>query len=125
MAVGVGVGLIMGLWSFGGPMAVPEWLGDYDDVSRRMARLGHIAFIGLGILNVLMARESSGGGPQLRRIALICMNFGNIALPITLWAAAVYHPLKYLMPVPAMSVLVALSLTAYGIRARSSPEAQR
>ena len=57
LAVGAGTGLILGLWSFDGPFAVPAWLGAYGDVSRRLARLGHIAFFGLGILNLLLARE--------------------------------------------------------------------
>ena len=118
MAIGVGVGLVMGLWSFDGPAAIPEWLGAYGDAPRRLARLGHIAFIGLGILNILMAREvSSCGSPtRLHGTALCCMNFGNVLLPLTLLGAAALHPLKYLMPLPATSVLVALCLTAYGTR---------
>src|SRR5205823_1345599 len=55
--VGAASGLILGLWSFDGPFTVPEWLGEYDQVGRRLARLGHIAFFGLGILNILMAGE--------------------------------------------------------------------
>ncbi len=48
ISAGAGTGLIMGLWSFAGPVPVPEVLGEYTDVSRRLARLGHIAFFGLG-----------------------------------------------------------------------------
>ena len=57
VGIGAGSGLIMGLWSFAGPFTSPALLGDYADVSRRLARLGHIAFFGLGILNILLARE--------------------------------------------------------------------
>lgn len=121
MALGAGSGLMLGLWSFSGPVPTPDWLGDYDNVSRRLVRLGHIAFFGLGILNILLAREL----PHLalstaaQRLALRAMNFGNIFLPLTLWAAGVYHPLKYLMPFPATSVFVALLVAAIGaIRAR-------
>ncbi len=115
--LGISTGLIMGLWSFGGPVPVPEWLGEYNDLSRRMARLGHIAFFGLGILNLLLAREL----PRLaltrtmRRTAAAAMNFGNLFLPLTLFAAAAFHPLKYLMPLPATSVFVALVIMGWGV----------
>src|SRR5437667_12130438 len=32
-----------------------EWMGGYASLRRRMIRLGHIAFFGLGIINVLFA----------------------------------------------------------------------
>jgi len=120
--VGVITGLIMGLWSFDGPLGVPGSLGDYGDVPRRLARLGHIAFFGLGILNLLLARElpDSSLGLGAKKAASFAMNFGNIFLPLTLFAAAFYHPLKYTMPLPATSVLVALVLAAYGARNTSS-----
>jgi hypothetical protein len=115
--VGVGTGLVMGLWSFYGPFEVPGWLGSYDQVPRRLARLGHIAFLGLGILNLLLAGTLNrlALGPCGRRAASWAMNFGNIFLPLTLFAAAAYAPLQYLMSVPALSVFVALLLTAYGV----------
>ncbi len=117
MAVGATTGLAMGLWSFNGPMDTPAWLGEYADVSRRLARLGHIAFFGLGILNVLLARELTRVtlSTAAHRLALATMNFGNIFLPVTLFAAAAYHPAKYLLPIPAMSVTVALVITAYAV----------
>ena len=41
------------------------------------------------------------------------MNFGNVFLPLTLFAAAAYRPLKYAMGAPVLAILVALVLTAY------------
>jgi hypothetical protein len=116
LALGAASGLVMGLWSFEGPAAVPAWLGEYGAVSRRLARLGHIAFFGLGMLNLLVARELSVCPLKARskRVASIAMNFGNIALPWTLFAAAALHPLKYFLPLPALAVFVALILVAYG-----------
>ena len=115
--LGITAGLIMGMWSFNGPLPVPEFLGEYDDVSRRLARLGHIAFFGLGIINLLLARELPRLTlkPTIRRVASAAMNFGNLFLPLTLLAAAAYHPLKYLMPIPATSVFVALVIMAWGV----------
>jgi hypothetical protein len=115
--LGAASGLILGLWSFDGPVPVPEWLGPYDDTARRLARLGHIAFFGLGILNLLMVSELRRRQltPWNQRLASWAMNFGNIGLPLTLFAAAAYRPCKYFMSAPATAVFVALVLTAYGV----------
>jgi hypothetical protein len=115
--LGAATGLILGLWSFDGPFAVPGWLGEYDQTSRRLARLGHIAFFGLGILNLLLAGELRRipFGRWGRRTASWAMNFGNVFLPLTLFAAAAYRPLKYTMTAPALAVFIALAVTAYGV----------
>jgi hypothetical protein len=110
-------GLILGLWSFDGPFAVPQWLGAYDDTGRRLARLGHIAFFGLGILNLLVAGELRRQVRRswVRRTASWAMNFGNVFLPLTLFAAAAYRPFKYTMSAPALAVFLALLLMAYEV----------
>jgi hypothetical protein len=115
--VGAASGLILGLWSFDGPFPVPGWLGPYDDTARRLARLGHIAFFGLGILNILMAGELNRRrlGSWSQRLAAWAMIFGNVGLPLTLFAAAAYRPCKYFMSAPALAVFLALVLTAYGV----------
>ena len=121
LADGVATGLVMGLWSFDGPLPVPAWLGAYGDTPRRLARLGHIAFIGLGGINILLARELelSSLGAGARRAAAIAMNVGNVLLPLTLFAAALWHPAKYAMGIPATSVFVALTLAAWGARSQT------
>ncbi len=117
LATGALTGLILGLWSFDGPMPTPGWLGAYGDTARRLARLGHIAFFGLGFINLLMARELPHVGlhERTKRMASAAMNFGNVFLPLTLFAAAAYQPLKYFMSVPATSVLLALVITFLGV----------
>ena len=116
LATGVGVGLIMGLWSFDGPVPPPAWIGDYTDTSRRLIRLGHIAFIGLGLIDILMERElaRSALGQTGRAVASWSMVVGNVLLPMALFAAAIYRPIKYGMALPASAVFLALILTAYG-----------
>lgn len=44
-----------------------EWLGGYQAFPRRMVRLGHIAFFGLGLINILFA---------LSAVALGCTTSG-------------------------------------------------
>jgi len=118
LALGAATGLVLGLWSFDGPLPTPAFLGAYDETARRLARLGHIAFFGLGFINLFVARELPrlGLSGRMRLLVARAMNFGNLGLPITLFAASVFEPLKYAMSLPAASVLLALVLTAYGVR---------
>jgi len=120
--LGIGTGLVLGLWSFDGPFTTPGWLGGYEDVSRRMVRLGHIAYFGLGFLTLLLALELNKLQLTKREQLLTtnAMIFGNMVLPLTLFAAGVYHPLKYLMPIPALAVFLAMILAAKGAYLRYS-----
>ena len=101
--LGAGSGMIMGLWAFDGPLSPPAGFVDYGDTSRRLLRLGHIGFFGIGYLNLLLAWDlpSLGLGQRAKQVAARCMNFANLFLPLTLMAAAAYQPFKYLLPVPA------------------------
>ena len=119
MACGAALGLIMGLWSFDGPVAPPNFIGDYTDTPRRLLRLGHIACFGIGILNLLLVQAllNAKDSPRVASYAAQAMNFGNIFLPLVLVIAAVYAPAKYLLPFPALSVFAALCLAAYVVAA--------
>lgn len=114
MAVGAMTGLVMGLWSFDGPLPVPGWLGDYGSTARRMARLGHIACFGVGILNLLLVMETERTASlnTASRWASRLMNLGNIGLPLGLFFSAAVPPAKYLLALPAMAVTISLLLVA-------------
>ncbi|MHA1154200.1 MAG: hypothetical protein ACTSQ7_16385 [Alphaproteobacteria bacterium] len=116
LLIGVASGMILGLWSFGGPIPVPEGIGDYGDLPRRFLRLGHIAFFGLGLINLAIAghwRRLDLGRPAAQRV-LRLMNLGNLGLPPVLLAAAWQPTLLYLMPIPVVCVFTALALCAVG-----------
>jgi hypothetical protein len=116
VAVGIALGLVMGLWSFDGPLAPPAWIGGYGDTSRRLLRLGHIAFIALGLIGVLVETElaQSALTRRARLRASHLMIAGNVLLPTALCLAALWRPFKYLMPLPALCVLAALVMVAWG-----------
>ncbi|HSN69695.1 MAG TPA: hypothetical protein VLV48_10645, partial [Thermoanaerobaculia bacterium] len=67
------------------------WMGGYASLRRRMLRLGHIAFFGLGMINVLfaltVASASLGGTPI--RAASIGFAVAVVAMPacclLTAW----------------------------------------
>jgi hypothetical protein len=118
IAVGIAVGLVMGLWSFDGPMTAPHWIGGYADTSRRLIRLGHIAFIGLGLLDILLDDElrRSSLDSAGRSLASRLMILGNVFLPIGLLVAGAWAPAKYVLPLPASCVFAAMLLAAWGAR---------
>lgn len=122
IAIGAGLGLLLGLWSFDGPVAVPVWVGGYADTSRRLIRLGHIAFFGLGMLNILLSRELRGLrlSGKTRLLTGSLMLAGNLLLPPLLLLSALVPVCKYLLPLPALGLFAAFCLTAYGLCQRGS-----
>lgn len=108
-------GMVMGLWSFDGPFPTPEWIGDYDSLPRRFLRLAHVAMFALGILHMLVARQITEAPlrPDLDRLGLWAMAAGNILMPSTLIAAALWEPLKFLTPIPALAVTTAVAIAAF------------
>lgn len=114
ITLGAVSGLIMGLWSFGGPVPVPPAIGAYDDLPRRFLRLAHVALFALGMLHLMVARQLAAAplSPRLDRAALRAMAAGNLAMPLTLIAAALAEPLKYLLPIPALALTFAFGAAA-------------
>lgn len=113
---GAASGLVMGLWSFGGPMPTPEWIGEYDALPRRFLRLTHVALFALGMLHLMLLRQlaRTPAGPGLDRAALAAMAFGNLAMPLALGLAARWEALKYLTPLPAAALAFAIAVAALG-----------
>ena len=115
------VGAVLGLWSFGGPVAPPPGFRAFDDLPRRLVRLGHIAAIALPALNLLyvpwMARSRWGG--STRRAGCRLLLFGTVALPSFLMLAAFWDPGLYLLPFPVTALIAAVWLLAAGLPARA------
>ena len=87
-----------------------DWLGGYGAWSRRMVRLGHIAFFGLGLLNlafVFSARAlAMERGTALPSVLLIV---GTITMPLVCYLSAVRIAFRPLFGVPALSVTIAIA----------------
>ena len=115
------VGAVLGLWSFGGPVAPPPGFRAFDDLPRRLVRLGHIAAIALPALNLLyvpwMAR--SRWGASARRAGCRLLLFGTVALPSFLMLAAFWDPGLYLLPIPVTALIAAVWLLAAGLPKRA------
>lgn len=68
----------------------PGWLGGYDAWARRLVRLGHIALVMLGVLNILFAHSAARvalpGGWVMA--ASWCFIGGGVLMPVCCAAAA-------------------------------------
>ena len=116
MLLGAVSGLVIGLWSFGGPLPEPAWVGGYGELPRRLIRLAHIALFALGMINLMLARQHAGFGlPEgVTRLALAAMNVGTLLMPTVLFATVFLSAMKYLLAIPALAVTLALGIAAYG-----------
>ena len=94
-----------------------EWLGGYDTLRRRLIRLGHIAFFGLGVLNILFACTA----PRLHlpdlqlRSASWALLLGGITMPICCGLMAWKRQLQPLFAVPVGALLWGGALMVKGL----------
>lgn len=116
MALGIFVGLIIGMWSFEGPVPTPAVVGEYDSCARRLIRLGHVAFIMLPLISMSYAIHivDTSLTPDSKILAVRLMWFGMVGVPVTCMMGAFVRPTKYLMSFPAISVFVCLVMMAVG-----------
>jgi hypothetical protein len=105
MLGGVLSGCIIGLY-----FHRPDWLGGYTAFPRRMVRLGHISFFGIGLLNVLfgLTVAQTQLRPEPLHIASIGLIAGAIAMPATCFLSAWREPARHLFVVPVVAVLVGI-----------------
>ncbi len=107
-------GMVLGLWSFEGPVRTPDWIGPYDSLPRRFLRLARIALFALGMLYLFVARQVTEApvGPEIARIALFMMGLGTVAMPAVLIGAALWEPIKFLSAIPAFAITTAVFIAA-------------
>lgn len=101
MLAGILSGAVVGLFFYR-----DEWMGGYGSWRRRLTRLGHISFFGLGFLNLLFAATSSQLllGRLSLRIASAGLIAGAITMPICCFLSAWRKPLRHLFPIPVVAL---------------------
>jgi hypothetical protein len=94
-----------------------EWLGGYASFPRRMVRLGHISFFGLGILNILFALTLTVVSLDaiVARIASWGFIVGAVTMPLCCYLCAWRKKLWILFPVPVTSLLVGICLLLWSL----------
>jgi hypothetical protein len=96
------------------------WLGGYASHPRRLLRLGHLSFIGLGIVNILFARTAAGlelpsPWPAVASGALIV---GGVAMPLCCALMAWRRALQPLFAIPVVSLLLGVGIVVAGMVSR-------
>ncbi len=87
-----------------------QWAGGYGSFQRRMMRLGHISFFGIGFLNLLFGltlKYVSLPDPYLTTASYGFM-VGMIAMPLCCFLSAWRKPFRHLFPIPVVSVSLAI-----------------
>ena len=111
MLLGAISGAVMGLFFYN-----KDFLGGYTSWRRRMVRLGHIAFFGIGLINLAFALSIEPFGitetPQIPSLLLIV---AAVAMPLTCYLAAIKPFFRHFFFIPATSVILALALFVWRI----------
>lgn len=84
-----------------------DWLGGYPSYRRRLIRLGHISFFGLGFLNILFALSTMPFviDEGFAVIASNCFIVGVITMPICCFLASWRSSATALFVIPVLSVM--------------------
>lgn len=93
----------------------PEWLGGYPSWRRRLTRLGHISFFGLGFINLAWA-------VTVERVALISPRFsalwwgsvllglGTVLMPVLCYSSAWRESFRRLFFLPVACLVGAVGI---------------
>jgi hypothetical protein len=105
MLLGAASGAILGLF-----FHKDGWAGGYGALRRRMLRLGHISFFGIGFLNFLFAITlAQVEFPEIYvRIASAGFLIAVVAMPLNCFLTAWKTSFRHLFPVPVLAVLAGI-----------------
>ena len=114
--VGMLLGFISGM-GLGMFFHLEQWLGGYGSFKRRLYRLGHISFFGLGLANFCFyftAREFAASTPGLA-IASWALVVGAATMPICCLLTAHRPAARLFFSVPVLSLILGGIVTVVGI----------
>jgi hypothetical protein len=96
-----------------------HWLGGYGSLKRRLYRLAHISFFGLGAVNLLFYFTAQMvPGSQMLLLASNAFIMGAITMPICCVLMAHYPNTRALFALPVISLVAGGVLTLAAICAR-------
>ena len=108
--LGIVSGAILGTFAFNGPIQLPPQFMDYGSLPRRMLRLAHISFIGLGFLNWMYGVTIKSLKIKISENTSRLFILGAVTMPLFLIISAFYEPFKYSLIIPATSLFIATLL---------------
>jgi hypothetical protein len=112
ICLGVASGAVIGL-----RFQDEGFLGGYAARARRLVRLGHISFFGLGILNLLFAASAARAGVGGGAIGVASWGFivGGVTMPLCCGLVAWRKGLSPLFAVPVLSLAAGAVGAAIGV----------
>ena len=101
-------GMMLGLFFHG-----ENWLGGYGSFKRRMYRLAHISFFGLGAVNLLfwLTMQTFPPAESLVGIASWAFIIGAVSMPICCVVMAHFPKAHLIFAVPVLSLITGGTLT--------------
>lgn len=96
-----------------------HWLGGYGSLKRRLYRLCHISFFGLGVLNLCFFLTARACGIDGRAVPAASWAFiiGALSMPLCCLLTAHFPSTKPLFALPVASLLLGGALTAMAVAA--------
>jgi len=92
-----------------------DWLGGYGSRERRMVRLGHISFFGIGLINLFYALslEPLGVTPEAARLGSLSLLVALVAMPLNCFLCAWRKPFRHLFFIPVLSAAAGISVILF------------
>ncbi len=101
MLAGIVSGAVIGLF-----FHREDWMGGYMSYRRRLTRLGHISFFGIGFVNLSFAATIGQfhlHNPYLATASWALMA-GAVTMPLCCFLSAWRKQLRHLFPIPVLAV---------------------
>ena len=88
-----------------------DWAGGYGALRRRMLRLGHISFFGIGFLNFLFAITLSQVDLPGAHVRIASAGFlvAVAAMPLNCFLTAWKEPFRHLFAIPVLAVVAGIA----------------
>jgi len=111
MLLGVLSGAVVGLF-----FHREDWMGGYNSFRRRLTRLGHISFFGLGFVNFFFAISHQIVGVAASQVlpAAVAFTIGAATMPTCCFLTAWKKPFRHFFFIPVGSVTIGITLTLIG-----------
>lgn len=92
-----------------------DFWGGYTSFRRRIVRLGHIAQVALGLMNVLYGLSPWPDPAQWHASAAsVCFLVGGITMPLVCFLTGWRKPFRHLFFIPVTALVLAVTFTLQG-----------
>ncbi|MES2475968.1 MAG: hypothetical protein V4640_09315 [Verrucomicrobiota bacterium] len=92
-----------------------NWLGGYGSQPRRMVRLGHISFFGIGLINLFYALSLAplGVPPAAARLGSLALLVALIMMPTVCFLTAWRKNCRHLFFIPVLSTAMGIGVILF------------